>query len=279
VRGKLHPDVSIPVERIALMHRSRATLLVSLSGLCLLAGLLSAVFLAGPASGRSGTSAVSKTTIVVTAGKPSEFSFQLSSRKALAGIVVFKVTNKGKVPHTFEICTTASTTVTNTCKGTVTKSLAPGKSQVLTVNMKKGNHEYLCTVPGHAQLGMKGILGVGVTPPAPPPVSSTTARTTTTVTTQSTCASPTPSTVNVTEFDYGFTLSPTSAHCGPITFVQTNTGNTEHNFNINGMAAAIIQAGQSTTNTFTFGPGTFDYQCDVPGHVGLGMFGKFTVTG
>jgi uncharacterized cupredoxin-like copper-binding protein len=262
------------------MHRSRATLLVSAAGLCLLAGLLSAVFLARPTSGQAATSAASKTTIVVTAGKPSEFGFQLSSRKATAGVVVFKVTNKGKVPHTFEICTTATSTKANTCKGTVTKSLAPGKTQTLTVNLKKGNHEYICTVPGHAKLGMKGVLGVGVTPPVtvPTPTTTTPPRTTTTVTTQGTCASPVASTVTVNEFDFGFTLSPSSAHCGAITFVQTNSGNTEHNFNINGMAAAIIQSGQSTTNTFTLGPGTFDYQCDVPGHVGLGMFGKFTVT-
>lgn len=262
------------------MHRSRATLLVSLSGLCLVAGLLTAVFLAGPASGRPGTSAAPKTTIVVTAGKPSEFAFQLSSRKALAGVVVFKVTNKGKVPHTFEICTSGNGSIkANACKGKVTTNLKPGHSQTLTVTLSKGNHEYLCTVAGHAKLGMKGVLGVGVTPPAPVPTPTTTTHTTTTVATQTTCASPTPTTVNVNEFDYGYTLSPSSAHCGPITFVQTNTGNTEHNFDINGMAGAIIQSGQSTTNTFTFGPGTFDYQCDVPGHVGLGMFGKFTVTG
>ena len=36
----------------------------------------------------------------------------------------------------------------------------PGKTGVLVVTLKKGRYPYLCTVPGHAAAGMKGVLTV-----------------------------------------------------------------------------------------------------------------------
>ena len=50
------------------------------------------------------------------------------------------------------------------------------------MTLAKGKHEYLCTVPGHAAGGMKGVLGVAVTvttPPVTPPVTVPTGPTTT----------------------------------------------------------------------------------------------------
>jgi len=90
-----------------------------------------------------------KTTVVkVTAGKPSEYHFTLSKTKVKAGKVEFKITDKGKLPHTFSIA------------GKTTKAIAPGKSATLTVKLKKGTHTYKCTMPGHAAKGMKGKLKV-----------------------------------------------------------------------------------------------------------------------
>jgi uncharacterized cupredoxin-like copper-binding protein len=88
------------------------------------------------------------TTITVTAGKPSEFHFVLSAASAKSGVVIFKVTNKGKLQHDFSI------------SGRKTKLLSPGKSDTLRVTLKKGNQAYKCTVPGHAAAGMKGVLKV-----------------------------------------------------------------------------------------------------------------------
>src|SRR5712692_7880730 len=170
------------------MHRSRVALSAGAGLTCLVAGLVWALFLVPAAPGKRATHAVTST-IIVTAGKPSEFAFTLSKRQVPAGTVVFKVTNKGKVPHTFEVCSSsAGTTKPNSCVGKVTKSLAPGKTQTLTLTMKKGKFEYLCTIPGHAKLGMKGVIGIAVTPPPPPPVTTTPATTTTTPTTTKTCA-------------------------------------------------------------------------------------------
>lgn len=93
--------------------------------------------------------ATKKTTVVkVTEGKPSEYRFTLSKTKVKAGKVEFKVTDKGKLPHTFSI------------DGKTTKALTHGKSAKLTVKLKKGTYTYKCTMPGHAAKGMKGKLKV-----------------------------------------------------------------------------------------------------------------------
>ena len=78
-----------------------------------------------------------------------EFKFALSKRKVPKGIVVFKVTNKGKIAHDFKI------------KGKKTKMLRPGKTATLTVKFrKKGRFAYICTVPGHARARHEGQVRV-----------------------------------------------------------------------------------------------------------------------
>jgi uncharacterized cupredoxin-like copper-binding protein len=89
------------------------------------------------------------TTVNVSAGAPSEFKFSLSPKKVSKGIVTFKVKNVGQVPHDFKI------------GGRQTKMLNPGQSATLRVTfLKAGKYPYLCTVPTHATLGMKGVLTV-----------------------------------------------------------------------------------------------------------------------
>jgi mono/diheme cytochrome c family protein len=119
----------------------------------------------------------------VTAGKPTELGFTLSKKASIpAGTVIFKVTNKGKLAHTFKVCTKPSTTSTaNSCTGKVTKLLAPGASTTLTVVFtKKGTYEYLCTVPGHASAGMKGLIGIATKPATVVTPTTTSAAATTT---------------------------------------------------------------------------------------------------
>jgi len=84
-------------------------------------------------------------TFTVTA---TEFKFKLSAASAPKGTVIFNVVNKGKIPHDFKIA------------GKKTPMLKPGKSAKLSVTLKAGSFKYLCTVPGHAALGMKGTLKV-----------------------------------------------------------------------------------------------------------------------
>jgi len=90
---------------------------------------------------------VAATSINVTA---SDFKFKLSkSSLPKPGAVTFKIVNKGGTQHDFKI------------DGKKSKMLSPGASTTLKVTFKKkGKYPYLCTVPGHAKLGMKGTFKV-----------------------------------------------------------------------------------------------------------------------
>ena len=106
--------------------------------------------LAVAVSAYAGVAHMSATTnVAVTAGKPTEFRFTLSKKSVVKGKVVFKVTNKGTLTHDFRI------------SGKTSKMLRPGTSTTLTIAFKKaGKYAFLCTVPGHAAGGMKGVLTV-----------------------------------------------------------------------------------------------------------------------
>jgi uncharacterized cupredoxin-like copper-binding protein len=81
-------------------------------------------------------------TVKVTA---KDFKFTLSRKSAPHGVVKFVVTNRGQSPHDFKIA------------GKKTPLIKHGKTASIKVSLKKGKtYGYLCTVPGHAQLGMKG---------------------------------------------------------------------------------------------------------------------------
>jgi uncharacterized cupredoxin-like copper-binding protein len=106
--------------------------------------------------------AAKASTVTVTAGKPAEFGFIVSPKAVKHGAVTFTVTNKGILPHTFKICSSSKgTTAANTCAGKSTPQIGAGKSATLTYTFATaGKYEYLCTIPGHAQGGMKGVLTV-----------------------------------------------------------------------------------------------------------------------
>ncbi len=102
----------------------------------------------------------SATVVNVTAGK-SGFSFALSKSSVPHGTITFKVKNAGGFPHSFKLCSSPRGGSANSCAGKGTPTIAPGASASLSVTLKtKGSYEYLCTVPGHAANGMKGILKV-----------------------------------------------------------------------------------------------------------------------
>jgi uncharacterized cupredoxin-like copper-binding protein len=92
------------------------------------------------------TIALGATSVSVT-GK--EYKFTLSKKTLRHGSVTFKFKNAGKLAHDFKIA------------GKRTKIIAKGKSAApLTVKLKKGTYKYICTIPGHADQGMKGTLRV-----------------------------------------------------------------------------------------------------------------------
>jgi uncharacterized cupredoxin-like copper-binding protein len=215
----------------------------------------------------------SATTAAPKASKPvkinvamSEWKFVLSKKTVPVGsTVVFKVTNKGKIGHDFKIA------------GKKTKLLAPGKSQLLTVKFgKKGSFAYVCTVTGHARLGMQGKFGVGIK--APVGGGGTTTTTPTTTTNPGNVGSAT-TTVQVNMVEYAFQLSQSSIPSGKVTFVIKNSGADVHNFDLNGVkSGAILAPGATETWTVSLAPGQFLYTCDVPFHVDRGMTGTLQIT-
>jgi nitrite reductase (NO-forming) len=182
---------------------------------------------------------------------------------------VFKLVNKGKIPHDFKIA------------GKTSKMIAPGKTGSLTVVFKKkGSYAYVCTIFGHAKLGMKGTLAIATAAVTPPPTT-----TPTTTAPAAVCTNPVATTVTVSEFEFGFTLSETTVPCGTVTFVMTNNGTVTHNFVLSGAVPATSGVGptinpkQTVSMATTVVPGSFDYLCSIPGHAESGMKGTLTVTG
>jgi uncharacterized cupredoxin-like copper-binding protein len=113
---------------------------LTLLAACTAAGVT--LFVVAPFAGAR-PDAQSSTTVKVTA---KDFKFTLSRKSAPHGTVVFKLTNKGPSKHDFKIA------------GKKTPLLKKGKSATLKVKLTKGKHKYICTVPGHATLGMKGTF-------------------------------------------------------------------------------------------------------------------------
>jgi uncharacterized cupredoxin-like copper-binding protein len=121
------------------MHRlSLGARLMSAAALLAVLGIVAA-----PALGARTHAATTAVTVTAT-----EFKFKLSKLSVPHGTVVFTVVNKGKISHDFKI------------NGKKTPLIKSGKSAKLTVTFKAGKFKYLCTVPGHSALGMKGTLTV-----------------------------------------------------------------------------------------------------------------------
>jgi uncharacterized cupredoxin-like copper-binding protein len=129
-----------------------------------------------PAAVSAETGTRGATLVNVTAGKPSELHFTLSKpAKLSAGTVTFRVKNAGKAVHDFKLCAAPLTgsSAANRCAGRATRMLKPGQTTTLTIALvKSGTYEYLCSVPGHAAAGMKGLLTLAAAA-APAPVMTT----------------------------------------------------------------------------------------------------------
>jgi outer membrane protein assembly factor BamB len=102
---------------------------------------------ASSSSGAATPSSTKGTTVQVKGG---EFFFRLSTKTVpKPGKVTFVFKNIGHVLHDFSIT------------GKKTPLIPPGQTAKLAITFKKGaKYPYLCTVPGHAEAGMKGVFTV-----------------------------------------------------------------------------------------------------------------------
>jgi uncharacterized cupredoxin-like copper-binding protein len=105
-----------------------------------LAAAITPIALARSGSGPAHSAATS----VGVTGK--EFKFALTTKTARHGKVTFRFKNSGRLKHDFKIA------------GKKTALVGPGKSASLTVTLKRARYTYICTVPGHAAAGMKGLF-------------------------------------------------------------------------------------------------------------------------
>lgn len=115
------------------MARQRARLLLALGALG-----ATAAFVVPHAAGAHAA------TYTVTA---SDFKFKIVPARVTAGRTTFRIVNRGQASHDFKIA------------GKKTKLLSTGQRATLTVTLRKGRrYPYVCTVPGHTALGMKGTV-------------------------------------------------------------------------------------------------------------------------
>jgi plastocyanin len=93
------------------------------------------------------TKTVTDGKITIDASDP--FNFDVGTIKTTAGPLAVTFTNKGAQEHTFTI------------EGTdLDLKASGGKTVTGTVTLAKGTYKYECTIPGHAQQGMKGQIEV-----------------------------------------------------------------------------------------------------------------------
>jgi nitrite reductase (NO-forming) len=142
------------------------------------------------------------------------------------------------------------------------------------VPTEPGTYYYICTVPGHRELGMVGEIIVGESEgPAE-------------------AAAPTgvshDFTLNFVESEDGFSdlaFNALTGEEGHNPDIVVNSGDESPDDFNNALwgseiasATAPLKAGESGSTTFTAGaPGTYYYICTVPGHAALGMQGSFIV--
>ncbi len=195
------------------------------------------------------------------------------------------VTNNGALDHNWDVLGTSF----------MTQIAGGGDVQTITVNLPAGEYDLQCDVPGHAAAGMVGKLTVaaggattgtattgtpesGATPVAGTPESGTPVATGGTPAAPAAAAGSTA--VSIGEYDLYF--EPADVTIPANTDVQvtlTNNGALEHNWDVLGTSFKTQIAGNGAVETITvnLAAGSYDVQCDVPGHAAAGMVGVLTV--
>jgi cytochrome c oxidase subunit 2 len=184
--------------------------------------------------------------------------------------VTLNLVNQGAGPHDFTIDGHPEAT---------SELYNPGQTGTLTLNLPPGEYEYYCSVPGHKEAGMHGILkvveGGGAAPaggeqpaaqggeqPAPAEGGATA--------------------IDLKMQDIHFDKTELSIPANTdVTLNLVNEGAGPHDFTIDGHPEAsseLYNPGQTGTLTLNLPPGTYEYYCSVPGHKEAGMHGTLTVT-
>lgn len=84
-----------------------------------------------------------------------EFEFEPRPLKVKAGMVRFRLVNRGTVDHDFGIPSLQGHNEHET------HLVKPGETKVVEIEMKPGTYEAVCTIPGHKEAGMTVMIEVG----------------------------------------------------------------------------------------------------------------------
>jgi uncharacterized cupredoxin-like copper-binding protein len=192
-----------------------------------------------------------------------EFSIKLAGGDNLkGGTYKFAVDNIGKIQHDLAI-------EGNGIKETKTPLINAGQSKSLEVDLKPGKYTFLCTVPGHEQLGMKvavTVAGGAPAPKKPAPAKKKAAA----------------KTVTASEKEFSIALAGgNNLKTGTYKFAVDNIGKIQHDLAIEGNGiketkTPLINPGQSKSLDVALNPGKYTFFCTVPGHEQAGM--KLLVT-
>ena len=195
------------------------------------------------------------------------------------------VTNNGALDHNWDVLGTSF----------MTQIAGGGDVQTITVNLPAGEYDLQCDVPGHAAAGMVGKLTVaaggattgtastgtpesGATPVAGTPEGGTPVATGGTPAAPAAAAGSTA--VSIGEYDLYFEPADVTIPANTDVMVTVmNNGFAEHNWDVLGTSFKTQIAGNGAVETITvnLAAGSYDIQCDVPGHAQAGMIGVLTV--
>jgi uncharacterized cupredoxin-like copper-binding protein len=107
-----------------------------------------------------GGSAAAKTATTTPRGEVvhvvlADFSITPAQAATKTGTFTLAIANSGKSPHNLTVEDGSGKLVVHTA------DLKPGQSTTVSVQLPAGSYSTLCSLPGHASLGMKGTLAVG----------------------------------------------------------------------------------------------------------------------
>lgn len=92
-------------------------------------------------------------TVSISADPNGALKFDTTKLSAKAGSDTFDFTNDAPIAHDFTIETSSGQKLAAT-------PIFSGGTKSVTATLKPGTYTFLCTVPGHADAGMKGTLTV-----------------------------------------------------------------------------------------------------------------------
>lgn len=195
--------------------------------------------------------------------KMSEFAFAPNKISTEVGTLLeFQVTNEGKVEHEIVI---------DAPEAEFEVEVKPNLSADFAVKFRKpGIYAFKCEIPGHLEAGMKGEIVVGGGDAGGMETPSAGA------------GEEKKQELSIAMSEFKFDPAEVKTKAGTLLEIDlSNRGTVEHEMVIDTPAAEFeVEAKEGTNKHFGLKfrkSGTYEYKCEIPGHLEAGMKGKFVV--